>query len=47
MEVYDRVNKIVAPKKAKYEEAEAELSIQMGKLNEKRAQLKKVNFKFL
>ncbi|XP_073998137.1 dynein axonemal heavy chain 3-like isoform X3 [Rhodnius prolixus] len=42
MEVYDRVNKIVAPKKAKYEEAEAELSIQMGKLNEKRAQLKKV-----
>ncbi|KAK9508782.1 hypothetical protein O3M35_006257 [Rhynocoris fuscipes] len=42
MEVYDRVNKIVAPKKAKYAEAEAELALQMAKLNEKRAQLKKV-----
>ncbi|XP_014255049.1 dynein heavy chain 3, axonemal isoform X1 [Cimex lectularius] len=42
MEVYDRVNKIVAPKKAKYLEAEEELGIQMGRLNEKRAQLQKV-----
>lgn len=43
IEVYDRVIKIVAPKKAKLAEAEAELSIQMDKLNEKRAQLQEVN----
>ncbi|RZF36882.1 hypothetical protein LSTR_LSTR004570 [Laodelphax striatellus] len=45
MEVYDRVIKIVAPKKAKLAEAEAELSIQMDKLNEKRAQLQEVTDK--
>ena len=42
MEVYDRVAKIVAPKKAKLAEAEGELMAQMGKLNEKRAQLQQV-----
>jgi hypothetical protein len=42
MEVYDRVIKIVAPKKAKLSEAEAELAVQMDKLNEKRAQLQEV-----
>lgn len=44
MEVYDRVIKIVAPKKAKLAEAEGELSAQMEKLNEKRAQLQEVIF---
>ncbi|XP_068084555.1 dynein axonemal heavy chain 3 [Anabrus simplex] len=42
MEVYDRVIKIVAPKKAKLAEAEGELALQMDKLNEKRAQLQEV-----
>lgn len=42
MEVYDRVIKIVAPKKARLGEAEAELAVQMDKLNEKRAQLQEV-----
>lgn len=42
MEVYDRVIKIVAPKKAKLAEAEAELAVQMDTLNEKRAQLQEV-----
>ncbi|XP_054256854.1 dynein axonemal heavy chain 3 [Macrosteles quadrilineatus] len=45
MEVYDRVIKIVGPKKAKLAEAEAELSQQMDKLNEKRAQLQEVTDK--
>lgn len=40
--MYDRVIKIVAPKKAKLAEAEAELAVQMDKLNEKRAQLQEV-----
>lgn len=40
MEVYDRVAKVVAPKKAKLAEAEGELATQMAKLNEKRAELK-------
>ena len=43
MEVYDRVIKIVAPKKAKLEEAEAELALQMETLNAKRAQLQEVS----
>lgn len=47
MEVYDRVIKIVAPKKAKLEEAEAELAAQMDTLNEKRAQLQEVNHFFI
>jgi len=42
LDIYDRVLKIVAPKKLKLEEAEAELEIQMHKLNEKRAELKMV-----
>lgn len=42
MEVYDRVIKIVAPKKARLSEAEADLAVQMDKLNEKRAQLQEV-----
>jgi dynein heavy chain len=42
MEVYDRVIKIVAPKKANLAEAEAELAGQMDNLNEKRAQLQEV-----
>ncbi len=42
MEVYDRVAKLVAPKKAKLGEAEAELSVQMARLNEKRAELKEI-----
>lgn len=43
MEVYDRVIKIVAPKKARLEEAEAELAAQMDTLNAKRAQLQEVH----
>lgn len=42
MDTYDSVAKVVAPKKAKLAEAEGELSVQMAKLNEKRAQLKEV-----
>lgn len=42
MEVYDRVAKVVAPKKAKLAEAEGELAMQMAKLNEKRAELKTI-----
>ena len=39
MEIYDRVAKVVAPKKAKLAEAETELKETMGKLNAKRAEL--------
>ncbi|KAK7490596.1 hypothetical protein BaRGS_00018199, partial [Batillaria attramentaria] len=39
MEIYDRVAKVVAPKKAKLEEAETELNSVMALLNQKRAQL--------
>lgn len=39
MEVYDRVIKVVAPKKAMLAEAEAELAAQMETLNAKRALL--------
>ncbi|CAH0564658.1 unnamed protein product [Brassicogethes aeneus] len=42
MEVYDRVVKIVAPKKAALAEAEGELAAQMDTLNAKRAQLQEV-----
>ena len=42
MEVYDRVAKVVAPKKIALAEAEAELAVQMKKLNTKRAELKEV-----
>lgn len=44
MDVYDRVARIVGPKKLKLAGAEAELAIQMEKLNEKRAQLKEVKY---
>lgn len=43
MDVYDRVAKVVAPKKAKLAEAEGELSVQMEKLNLKRSQLQAVS----
>lgn len=42
MDVYDKVAKVVAPKKAKLAEAEAELAIQTELLNGKRAELKEV-----
>ena len=42
MEVYDRVAKVVAPKKIALKEAEGELAVQMANLNEKRAELKAV-----
>ena len=44
IEVYDRVIKIISPKKAKLAEAEQELARQMDKLNEKRAQLQQVKW---
>ncbi|KAI8853125.1 dynein heavy chain and region D6 of dynein motor-domain-containing protein [Chytridium lagenaria] len=42
MECYDRVAKVVAPKRAALEQAESELAQTMVKLNEKRAVLKAV-----
>ncbi|XP_064448835.1 dynein axonemal heavy chain 3 [Mirounga angustirostris] len=42
MEVYDRVAKVVAPKRERLREAEAKLDTQMQKLNQKRAELKLV-----
>lgn len=42
LDVYDRVVKIVAPKKLKLAEAEAELAMQMQKLDTKRKQLQDV-----
>jgi dynein heavy chain len=42
LDVYDRVAKVVAPKKQKLAEAEGDLAIQMTKLNAKRAQLQEV-----
>ena len=44
MDTYDRVAKVVAPKKIKLAEAESELAGQMEKLNAKRAQLQEVYF---
>ena len=43
MEVYERVAKVVAPKKIKLAEAQGELEVQMTKLNAKRAELKAVS----
>ena len=43
LDIYDRVAKVVAPKKASLAEAEAELSVQMVKLNEKRGELQEVS----
>uniref|UniRef100_A0A8C9V6G4 Dynein axonemal heavy chain 7 n=1 Tax=Scleropages formosus TaxID=113540 RepID=A0A8C9V6G4_SCLFO len=42
MEVYERVAKVVAPKKERLKEAEGELELQMQKLSVKRAELKEV-----
>lgn len=42
MDVYDRVAKIVAPKKLALASAESELSEQMEKLNAKRAELQEI-----
>ncbi|XP_053412126.1 dynein axonemal heavy chain 3 [Nycticebus coucang] len=42
MEVYDRVAKVVAPKRERLKEAEGKLDIQMQNLNRKRAELKLV-----
>ncbi|KAM6951542.1 dynein axonemal heavy chain 3 [Aplochiton taeniatus] len=42
MEVYERVSKVVAPKKERLKEAEDELAVQMATLAVKRAELKKV-----
>ncbi|KAG8186375.1 hypothetical protein JTE90_026794 [Oedothorax gibbosus] len=39
MEIYDRTAKVVAPKKAKLEEAEKQLAVIMALLNEKRSEL--------
>ncbi|KAM4632527.1 dynein axonemal heavy chain 3 [Discoglossus pictus] len=42
MEMYDRVAKVVAPKRERLKEAEGKLAIQMQELNIKRAELKDV-----
>uniref|UniRef100_A0A8D2M718 Dynein axonemal heavy chain 3 n=1 Tax=Zonotrichia albicollis TaxID=44394 RepID=A0A8D2M718_ZONAL len=42
MEVYDRVQKVVAPKRVRLQEAEAILDVQMQKLQVKQAELKEV-----
>uniref|UniRef100_A0A5F8GCZ7 Dynein axonemal heavy chain 3 n=1 Tax=Monodelphis domestica TaxID=13616 RepID=A0A5F8GCZ7_MONDO len=42
MEVYDRVAKVVAPKRERLKEAEGKLEEQMSNLNQKRAELKLV-----
>lgn len=42
MEIYDRVIKIVRPKKIKLAKAEEDFAHQMEKLNEKRTQLTEV-----
>lgn len=42
LEVYDRVAKVVAPKRERLKEAEAKLAVQMEQLNIKRAELKAV-----
>lgn len=43
MDTYDRVNKVVAPKKIKLKEATAEVAVQMKALNEKKKALKAVS----
>ncbi|XP_062266298.1 dynein axonemal heavy chain 3 [Platichthys flesus] len=42
MEVYERISKVVAPKKERLKQAEEELSVQMAMLSVKRAELKEV-----
>ena len=46
MEAYDRVAKVVAPKKAKLKQSEAELAVVMGELDLKKAALAKVEAEF-
>ncbi|EDV24937.1 uncharacterized protein TRIADDRAFT_25541, partial [Trichoplax adhaerens] len=46
MEIYDRVAKIVAPKKIRLREAEEKLSQIMAALNEKRSELRAIESKF-
>ncbi|KAF7662821.1 hypothetical protein LDENG_00225550 [Lucifuga dentata] len=46
MEVYDRVAKVVAPKKAKLAEAQESLAVTMALLDQKRAELKEVEDRF-
>ncbi|XP_076366412.1 dynein axonemal heavy chain 3-like isoform X2 [Tachypleus tridentatus] len=45
IDVYDRVAKVVAPKKEKLVEAETELTVQMERLDEKKRQLQEVTDK--
>ena len=45
MEVYDRVIKIVSPKRAKLKEAEQELARQMARLSDKHHQLQRITDK--
>ena len=45
MEIYDRVAKVVAPKKLRLKTAETELGKMMDTLNQKRAELKEVEDK--
>ena len=47
MEVYDRVAKVVAPKKESLAIAQQELAVQMEKLNTKRAELKSVCYMYI
>jgi dynein heavy chain len=42
MEIYDRVIKVVIPKKEKLAQAESDLAVTMVQLNEKRTQLKAI-----
>ena len=44
MEIYDRVAKVVAPKKIKLKEVQAEVKELMELLNSKRAELKEVSY---
>lgn len=46
IEIYDRVIKIVRPKKIKLAKAEEDFAHQMEKLNEKRTQLTEVKYFF-
>jgi len=42
MEIYDRVVKVVAPKKVKLAQAQADLAATVEQLNQKRAELKEI-----
>lgn len=47
MDVYNRVNKVVAPKKIKLKEAASEVAIQMKILNKKKTALKAVSINMI